>query len=114
MSRFGFVAAVIVACGVALAVHFKIHPLLGALAGINVATILLYGYDKAVAGGARSRVPENLLHALALLGGSPAALLSQTVFRHKTVKTSFRRVYWLIVVLQLAVIIAAVWYWRRP
>jgi uncharacterized membrane protein YsdA (DUF1294 family) len=112
--RFVLVAAVVVAGGVALAAYLRIHPLFGALAGVNVATILLYGYDKAVAGTGRLRVPENVLHLLALFGGSPAALLGQTVFRHKTVKTSFRRVYWLIVVLQLGVITAAAWFWRRP
>jgi uncharacterized membrane protein YsdA (DUF1294 family) len=81
-----------------------------ALAIVNAATILLYGYDKAVAGGTRSRVPENVLHLLALLGGSPAAFLSQRLFRHKTVKPGFRRVFWLIVVLQATV--AAVVAWR--
>ena len=112
--RFLVVAAVVVAGGVALAFHLRIHLLLGALAGVNAATILLYGYDKAVAGGARLRVPENVLHLLALLGGSPAALFSQTLFRHKTVKPSFRRVYWLIVVLQFAILGAAVWFRIRP
>ena len=48
--RFLVVAAVVVGGGVALAFHLRIHPLLGALAGVNAATILLYGYDKAVAG----------------------------------------------------------------
>ncbi|MBI3856671.1 MAG: DUF1294 domain-containing protein [Planctomycetes bacterium] len=76
--------------------------------------MLLYGYDKAVAGGTRSRVPEKWLHLLALLGGSPAAFLSQKLFRHKTVKAPFQRVFWLIVVLQLAALGAALWFWRHP
>jgi uncharacterized membrane protein YsdA (DUF1294 family) len=108
------VAAVVVAGGAALAVYLQIHPLLGALAGVNAATILLYGYDKAVAGGARLRVPENVLHLLALLGGSPAALLSQAVFRHKTVKTSFRKMFWLIVALQVAILGGAAWLRFHP
>ena len=114
MSRFLVVAALLVAGGAALAFHFGIPPLLGALAGLQVATMALYGYDKAIAGGARRRVPENVLHLLALLGGSPAALLSQTLFRHKTVKPSFQRVYWLIVVLQLAILGTAAWFRFRP
>ena len=108
------VAAAITAGAVALALHLAVHPLIGALAGINLATILLYGYDKAVAGGTRRRIPENVLHLLAIAGGSPGALLAQVLFRHKTVKVSFRRVYWLIVILQLVAIGAAVWQWRRP
>ena len=108
------VAAVVVGGSIALALHLRYHPVLGALVGVNVATILLYGYDKAVAGGARLRVPENVLHLLAFLGGSPSALLSQVLFRHKTVKTSFRRTYWLIVVLQLAILGAAAWCRFRP
>jgi len=107
-------AAAIVAGAVALAVHVSIHPLIGALAGINLATIVLYGYDKAVAGGTRRRVPENVLHLAAIAGGSPGALLAQVLFRHKTVKVSFRRVYWLIVAFQIVAIGAAWWTWRRP
>jgi len=107
-------AGVVIGGGIALALHLRLHPLLGALAGVNAATILLYGYDKAVAGGAKLRVPENVLHLLAFLGGSPAALLSQVLFRHKTVKTSFRRTYWMIVVLQLAILGAAAWVvWKK-
>lgn len=107
-------AAAITAGAVALAIHFGLHPLLGALAGINLATIVLYGYDKAIAGGTRRRVPENALHLVAIAGGSPGALLAQVLFRHKTVKASFRRVYWLIVVLQLVAMGAAFWIWRHP
>jgi uncharacterized membrane protein YsdA (DUF1294 family) len=107
------VAAAIVAGAVALAVHFSVHVLIGAVMGVNLATIVLYGYDKAVAGGTRRRVPENVLHLVAIVGGSPGALLAQVLFRHKTVKASFRRVYWLIVVLQLTAIGAALWLWRN-
>jgi uncharacterized membrane protein YsdA (DUF1294 family) len=114
MSRFLVIAVVLVAGGAGLAFHFGMHPLFGALAGVNVATMALYGYDKAISGGARRRVPENVLHLVALLGGSPAALLSQTLFRHKTVKPSFQRAYWLIVVLQLAILGTVAWFRFRP
>jgi len=44
--------------------------------GANAATVLLYLYDKGAARTPRrQRVPELVLHALALAGGSPAALL---------------------------------------
>jgi uncharacterized membrane protein YsdA (DUF1294 family) len=105
------VAMGIVTALTATAVVYAIPPAIGALAGVNLATMLLYGYDKAVAGGSKLRVPERVLHVLALVGGSPAALLSQQLFRHKSVKPSFRRVFWLIVVLQLAAIGGAVYWW---
>lgn len=114
MGRFLVVAAAVVAAVTIGAVALSLPVLLGLLAGVNVATVALYGYDKAVAGGSWRRVPESVLHLLTFVGGSPAALLSQALFRHKTVKPSFRRIYWLIVVLQVLIIVAAVWCWHRP
>lgn len=73
-----------------------------------------YGYDKRAAVQHRLRVPESVLHVVALLGGSPAALISQRMFRHKTVKTSFRVSFWLIVFVQVALIAAAIWWRRHP
>ncbi|BDU17740.1 DUF1294 domain-containing protein [Lysobacter auxotrophicus] len=78
--------------------------LLVAWLALNAVTVLVYGYDKAIAGGTRRRVPERVLLALALLGGSPGALLSMGLFRHKTAKASFRRAMMLIVVGQLALL----------
>src|ERR1041384_1325218 len=82
-----------------------------ALAGVNASTLALYGYDKAIAGGRRLRVPEAVLHVLALLGGTPSAFVGQQVFRHKTRKGSFQRVFWLTVFIQLALV--AFWFWCR-
>ena len=75
--------------------------LLAYLAAVNLVTLALYGYDKLIAGSRWPRVPESLLHGLALLGGSPAALAGQRLFRHKTVKAGFRVIFWLIVGLQI-------------
>ena len=77
--------------------------------GINVVTVLLYGYDKRQAIVAGGRVPEVILHAAALLGGSPGALLAQMLFRHKTRKFKFRLVFVGILVLQCAAI-SGYWY----
>ena len=79
----------------------KMHILIAYLLSINLATFLLYGYDKLISSGEHLRVPELNLQALSLLGGSPAALMAQKFFRHKTIKGSFQVVYWLIVVLQI-------------
>ena len=74
------------------------------LAIINVFTFLMYGYDKAVAGTGKSRIPEARLHFFAMIGGSPAGLVAQKFFRHKTVKGSFQFAYWAIVVLQIGLL----------
>ena len=99
-----FLVVTLCAVGTALtaALHYSIPLWIGALAGVNVATAYLYAYDKAVAGGESRRVPERQLHLHALLGGSPAALLSQVLFRHKTAKPGFRATTWLIFALQAA------------
>ncbi len=77
---------------------------------VNLVTLLLYGYDKVAASRGWWRVAERTLHLFALLGGSPAAFAAQKMFRHKSVKPSFRRVFWGIVVLQVAAI-GAYWIW---
>jgi len=82
----------------------KSHPILAYLIAINITTFLLYGYDKLISAGEALRVPEWNLHALALLGGSPAGLSAQKFFRHKTIKGSFQLLYWLIVVVQVGLI----------
>jgi uncharacterized membrane protein YsdA (DUF1294 family) len=73
------------------------------LAVVNGITFIYYGYDKARARGGEGRVPEVVLHGLAAVGGSPAAYLAMRLFRHKTVKGSFRILFWCIVLLQLSV-----------
>ena len=71
---------------------------------LNVATVFVYGYDKAIAGGRRRRVPERTLLALTLIGGSPGALLAMGLFRHKTAKAGFRRAMMAIVIVQAALL----------
>ena len=77
---------------------------------INIVALCAYGFDKKTAGSSWVRVPEKLLHVLSLAGGSPAALLAQRVFRHKTIKTCFQVVYWLIVCVQLVLILMVSWW----
>jgi uncharacterized membrane protein YsdA (DUF1294 family) len=104
----GFVLCV--AMGVSLTLwRLGLPPVYAWLIGMNAITLLLYGYDKrqAVVGG--TRVPELVLHAAALLGGSPGALLSQQLFRHKTRKLGFQTVFAAIVLLQ---VVGFYGYWR--
>ena len=87
--------------------HFdsqKIYSLVLYLMAINFTTGWLYLWDKIIAGTKITRVPEIILQTLALLGGSPTALLSQKVFHHKTNKKSFQIIYWLIVLIQVGIL----------
>lgn len=73
----------------------KLYLILSAL------TFVVYAVDKSAAVKGRWRVPEKNLHLLALLGGWPGALLAQTWLRHKTIKTSFRAIFWLTVFINI-------------
>jgi uncharacterized membrane protein YsdA (DUF1294 family) len=86
-----------------------VPPLYAGLIGVNVITLLLYGYDKRQATVGGVRIPEVALHIVALLGGSPAALVGQELFRHKTRKPAFRLVLVGILLLQAGLIYG---YWR--
>jgi uncharacterized membrane protein YsdA (DUF1294 family)/cold shock CspA family protein len=83
----------------------ELQIIIAYLIAINITTFMLYGYDKFISSGERLRVPELNLQVLALLGGSPAALMAQKFFRHKTIKGSFQIVYWLIVVGQVGLLV---------
>lgn len=108
---FGLVAAALTAAGIALARHASLSWVLSYLAGINVATLILYGWDKWAAIKNRLRVPELLLHLMSILGGTPAAFAAQSAFRHKTVKRSFQVAFWVIAIAQI-VLIGTALEWR--
>lgn len=80
---------------------------LPALALLNIGTFFAYWKDKLAAEEKAVRLREEVLHALALAGGWPAAWLAQQSLRHKTAKRSFRLVFWLTVAVNLLVL--AVW-----
>lgn len=60
------------------------------MAVINIITFTVFGIDKLKAVKNRWRVPEKVLFLLALLGGSPGALIGMYSFRHKTKKIAFK------------------------
>jgi len=89
------------------------------LASVNMTTLLLYAWDKvnaivngrenalgykAIAGKSLTRVPEIILHGLALFGGSPMAIVGQKVFRHKTRKAKFKAWQYGVIVVQVLVV----------
>ncbi len=80
----------------------------------SVIVFVLYGIDKRRAIKAKPRISERTLHLFALAGGWPGAYLGSRLFRHKSLKVSFRVVFWLTVAVHLAVIgygISCGWLW---
>ncbi len=71
--------------------------------GVSVITFFTYWLDKARARSGGWRVKEATLLTLGLLGGWPGAILGQLMFRHKTKKARFRALFWVSVVVNLAV-----------
>ena len=98
-----------------LAGQLNFDAFLAFLAAINLATFAAYLYDKSVAIGRTRlyRVPETVLHVLALAGGTPAAFAGQKLLRHKSVKRPFRAWFWSIVLLQIAALSLWIWCSRR-
>jgi uncharacterized membrane protein YsdA (DUF1294 family) len=72
---------------------------------ITLVAFFTYGYDKAIAGSDRTRVPEKVLLALTFAGGTIGAFVGRALFRHKTMKVSFRAQFWLVVGAQLVLLI---------
>lgn len=102
---FFFLAILLLLCLMALLWYLKVNPIIAYLMSISVATIFFYGYDKNRAKKNKIRVPEIVLHLLAVAGGTPGALLGQILFRHKTKKWRFRVVFILILILQVVGIV---------
>ncbi|QLC66841.1 DUF1294 domain-containing protein [Flavobacterium sp. LPB0248] len=73
---------------------------------INILVFILAGYDKNRARKNKRRIPENTLFFLQLIGGTPGLLTAMLLFKHKTSKTSFIVKFVVILVIQVALIIA--------
>ena len=68
----------------------------------SISLFILYGIDKGQAKRGGWRVPEAMLHGLALIGGFIGGWLGMFIFRHKTQKPVFK------VVLAIATLIGIV------
>ena len=75
--------------------------------GMSLVTFGAYAIDKSAARAGRRRSPEATLLLLGFLGGWPGGIVGQHVLRHKTVKRSFRRKFWVTVALNVAALILA-------
>ncbi len=86
---------------------FDWSPLITWLCAINPITLIIYRFDKSIAGSDRTRVPEWILHLLTLSGGTIGAAVAMWMFpkRHKTNKTEFRIIFFAIVALQIVLLI---------
>ncbi|MHC4742879.1 MAG: DUF1294 domain-containing protein [Planctomycetota bacterium] len=103
------IAAILIAAVSAVFWRMRWNPLYSCLIGVNAVVFLFYGFDKQQAIAQRQRIPELVLHGLALLGGTPGAFLGQILFRHKTQKLKFKITFAAIVILQIVLVFC---YWR--
>lgn len=74
------------------------------LIGVNLLTFIAYGIDKYKARHKQWRITEASLLLLAILGGSPAALLAMRLFHHKTLHKKFRYGVPAILLIQLTIV----------
>ena len=78
---------------------------------LSVITFVVYALDKHAAQTGRWRTPESTLHLLEFAGGWPGAWIAQQTLRHKSRKPGYRAVFWMMVVLHAAALVA--WCWMR-
>jgi len=79
---------------------------------LSAITFFAYRSDKRRAEAEAWRIPESTLHLLAVLGGWPGAFLAQRLFRHKTAKSSFQFVFWVVVLTHEFMAVDSLWDWR--
>ena len=75
----------------------------------GLATFMVYAVDKVQAKRGGWRIPERILHLMELAGGWPGALMAQRLLRHKSSKSSYQMVFWLIVAVHYCA--WGAWFW---
>ena len=90
----------------ALVLSFAFSPIVAWLVSVNIAAIILFRYDKSVAGSGQTRVPEAILLLLEAAGGTAGAAIAMWFIRprHKTRSGGFIALYLLILFIQFAAI----------
>jgi uncharacterized membrane protein YsdA (DUF1294 family) len=74
---------------IVLVTMLNIHWYIAWIIGWSVLTFTLYGLDKQAARKKNQRVPEVVLHGVALIGGVIGGWIGRAYFRHKTLHASF-------------------------
>ncbi|MDO5443293.1 MAG: DUF1294 domain-containing protein [Bacteroidia bacterium] len=80
------------------------------LLAVNLATFIIYGWDKLCAKKDWWRIPEKVLLGFAFIGGSLGALLGMRVFHHKTKHKKFIILVPLFLVLHVALAVWIIWH----
>lgn len=93
--------------GVKLPALFAIYLLLTVIS--SAAAFVLIALDKRRAVRQEPRISERTLHLLTAVGGWPGAYLARRMFRHKTLKLSFRAVAWAIIAAHALFIAYGLW-----
>ena len=91
--------------------NYLLYGLLIYLAAINIVAFFLYGIDKWKARHDKWRITEARLIWIAVAGGSIGALLGMKIWHHKTKHNKFRFGLPAILILQIAAVLAAVYYY---
>jgi uncharacterized membrane protein YsdA (DUF1294 family) len=78
-----------------------------ALVLVNLWTMLRFWQDKQRSMAGERRIAESDLLGLALIGGSPGALLARKLFRHKTRKEPFSTQLLVIIAFQVGALIGS-------
>ena len=110
MTRFGWL--VVLGVGLAAMLVAAVLGVVGMSAwralfvGLNVATMLSYGYDKLLARAGARRVPELALHLLSVCGGTPGAFVGALLFHHKTRDFRFKLIFLAIAIVQAIILLA--------
>lgn len=73
---------------------------------INVCAFLFFGRDKKLAKNHQRRMSEFNFLLVAFLGGSVGSFLGMLFFRHKISKTTFMIKFGIVVLLQIALLVA--------
>ena len=93
--------------------QYLLYGLLIYLAAINIVAFFLYGIDKWKARHDKWRITEACLIWIAVFGGSIGALLGMRLWHHKTQHAKFKYGLPAILILQIAALVAAVYYFYR-
>jgi uncharacterized membrane protein YsdA (DUF1294 family) len=78
---------------------------------MNVLAFCLMGWDKRQAKRQAWRQSEQALLLVAAAGGSLGTYLGMRFWRHKTQKERFRRPFFMIVLVQAAVLVGVAYWW---